>query len=174
VKAQRSGAATMGRIRPRITQIMPRFLFYEPLPCFLLNCTCLTPGENVAIKRMDKLDEIFSLQDDLNKRIGVNTSGMSEKEKAEWVLNYTRAMQQEIAELIDSVPWKWWAKYQKFDEQNAKVEVVDLFHFLISIAQVLGMTPQDVYDAYQKKNKVNHLRQDSGYAVKDEDDSKHI
>ena len=123
---------------------------------------------------MDKLEEIFDLQDALNKRIGVNTDEMSDEEKAKWVLNYTRAMQQEIAELIDSVPWKWWAKYQEFDEQNAKVEVVDLFHFLVSLAQVLGMTPQDVYDAYAKKNKVNHNRQDSGYSEKDEDDSRHI
>ena len=102
---------------------------------------------------MDKLDEIFDQQDALNKRIGVNTDGMSDEEKAKWVLNYTRAMQQEIAELIDSVPWKWWAKYQEFDEQNAKVEVVDLFHFLISLAQVLCMTPEDVYEAYTKKTK---------------------
>jgi dimeric dUTPase (all-alpha-NTP-PPase superfamily) len=123
---------------------------------------------------MDKLDEIFDLQDALNKRIGVNTDDMSEEEKTKWVLNYTRAMQQETAELIDSVPWKWWAKYQEFDEQNAKVEVVDLFHFLISLAQVLGMTPEDVYQAYMKKNKVNHNRQDSGYVKKDEDDSRHI
>ncbi len=123
---------------------------------------------------MDKLEEIFRLQDGLNKRIGVNTEGMSDEEKAKWVLNYTRAMQQEIAELIDSVPWKWWAKYQKFDEQNAKVEVVDLFHFLISIAQVLGMSAEDVHQAYLKKNQVNHNRQDTGYKVKDESDSKHI
>ena len=123
---------------------------------------------------MDKLDEIFNQQDALNKRIGVNTDGMSDEEKAKWVLNYTRAMQQEIAELIDSVPWKWWAKYQEFDEQNAKVEVVDLFHFLISLAQVLGMTPEDVYESYTKKNKVNHNRQDSGYVKKDEDDSRDI
>ena len=123
---------------------------------------------------MDKFDEIFSMQDTLNKRIGVNTDGMSDEDKAKWVLNYTRAMQQEMSELIDSVPWKWWAKYQEFDEQNAKVEVVDLFHFLISLAQVLGMTPEDVHDAYLKKNKVNHERQDSGYTKKDEDDSRHI
>ena len=70
---------------------------------------------------MDKFDEIFSMQDTLNKRIGVNTDGMSDEDKAKWVLNYTRAMQQEMSELIDSVPWKWWAKYQEFDEQNAKV-----------------------------------------------------
>ena len=123
---------------------------------------------------MDKIDEIFSMQDTLNKRIGVNTDGMSDEDKAKWVLNYTRAMQQEMSELIDSVPWKWWAKYQEFDEQNAKVEVVDLFHFLISLAQVLGMTPEDVHEAYLKKNKVNHERQDSGYVKKDEDDSRHI
>jgi dimeric dUTPase (all-alpha-NTP-PPase superfamily) len=52
--------------------------------------------------------------------------------------------------------------------------VIDLFHFLISMAQVLGMTPEDVFDAYTKKHKVNVQRQDSGYVVKDENDSKHI
>jgi dimeric dUTPase (all-alpha-NTP-PPase superfamily) len=123
---------------------------------------------------MDKLAEIFRMQEALNERIGVRLRGIDDAERARWVLNYTRAMQQEIAELIDSVPWKWWAKYQKFDEQNARVEVIDLFHFLISIAQTLGMSADDVYDAYVKKNKVNHERQDSGYVTKDEADSKHI
>ena len=122
----------------------------------------------------DKLEEIWKLQEGLNTRIGVITDGMSEEDQAKWVLNYTRAMQQEIAELIDSVPWKWWAKYQKFDQQNARVEVVDLFHFLISIAQVLGMSADDVYQAYLKKNQVNHARQDTGYTAKDEHDSRHI
>jgi dimeric dUTPase (all-alpha-NTP-PPase superfamily) len=123
---------------------------------------------------MDKLEEIFRMQGALNSRIGVNLPPASDEEKAKWILNYTRALQQETAELIDSVPWKWWAKYQKFDEQNAKVEVVDLFHFLVSLAQTLGMSADDVYQAYLKKNAVNHQRQDSGYAKKDEADSKHI
>lgn len=123
---------------------------------------------------MDKLEEIFTMQKALNQRIGVNVDHSSEEDKTKWLLNYTRAMQQELAELTDSVPWKWWAKYQKFDEQNARVEVVDLFHFLVSMAQVLGMSADDVYQAYLKKNKVNHERQESGYAKKDENDSKHI
>ena len=123
---------------------------------------------------MDKFEEIFKMQDALNRRIGVSLPPPTEEEKAKWVLNYTRAMQQEIAELIDSVPWKWWAKYQKFDEQNARVEVVDLFHFLISIAQVLGMSADDVFQAYVKKNQVNLQRQESGYVKKDESDSRHI
>lgn len=122
----------------------------------------------------DKLEEIFLMQQALNKRIGVETAGMTEEEKIKWVLNYLRAMQQEMAELTDSVPWKWWAKYQKFDEQNARVEVVDLFHFLISMAQVLGMSADDVFAAYVKKNEVNFQRQESGYTTKDHTDSKHI
>lgn len=123
---------------------------------------------------MDKMDEIFTMQADLNRRIGVELEGLDDEAKTKWVLNYSRAMQQELAELIDSVPWKWWAKYQELDEQNARVEVVDLFHFLVSLAQALGMTADDVYAAYVKKNKVNHERQESGYTKKDEEDSRHI
>jgi dimeric dUTPase (all-alpha-NTP-PPase superfamily) len=124
--------------------------------------------------RPDKLDEIFRLQEQLNARLGVNTNEMNDEERQHWMLNYCRAMSQEIAELTDSVPWKWWAKYQKFDKQNARVEVVDLLHFLISLAQVLEMSADDVFSAYTKKHKVNLDRQDSGYTAKDEDDSRHI
>ena len=122
----------------------------------------------------DKLENIFDLQEQLNRRIRVCMDEMNDEDRAKWILNYVRAMQQEVAELTDSVPWKWWANYQEFDKQNAKVEIVDLFHFLISMAQVMGMTADDVHEAYLKKNKVNHKRQESGYSEKDENDSRHI
>lgn len=122
----------------------------------------------------DKLEHIFELQKQLNKRIGVDTDGMNEEDRIKWVLNYCRALSQEIAELTDSVPWKWWARYQKFDQQNAKVEVIDMFHFLISLAQVLGLSAEDVYNGYIKKNKINLARQESGYTVKDEKDNAEV
>lgn len=123
---------------------------------------------------MDKLDKIFEMQEKLNRRIGINPDNLGDDEKIEWILNYSRALQQEVSELIDSVPWKWWAKYQKFDRQNARVEVVDIVHFLVSIAQVLGMSADDIFDAYCKKNAINHERQDSGYVTKNKDDSRSI
>ncbi|PWM30745.1 MAG: dUTPase [Verrucomicrobia bacterium] len=123
---------------------------------------------------MDKLEEIFNMQRELNMRIGVDTENMDEGERVKWILNYSRALQQENSELVDSVPWKWWAKYQKFDIQNAKVEVVDMLHFLVSLAQVLGMGADDFYNAYAKKNHINHVRQDSGYEQKDENDCRSI
>jgi len=126
------------------------------------------------MQKLDSLQDMFRMQKALNERIGVKTDSMTDEERIKWVLNYCRAMQQEISELTDSVPWKWWAKYQTFDVQNARVEVVDLFHFLISSAQVLGMSADDVYQAYLKKNAVNFQRQENGYTQKNEDDSKHI
>jgi dimeric dUTPase (all-alpha-NTP-PPase superfamily) len=114
------------------------------------------------------------MQKALNERIGVHTDGMDETTKAKWILNYCLAIRQEVAELTDSVPWKWWAKYQKYDEQNVRVEIVDILHFLISLAQVAGMSADDVFQAYRKKNEVNFKRQESGYQFKDESDSGHI
>jgi len=122
----------------------------------------------------DMLREIFDQQAQLNRRIGVDTVNMPEENQPEWLLNYCRAMTQEIAELTDSVPWKWWARYQDYDRQNARVEVVDILHFLVSAAQVLGMTADDVYELYCKKNRLNVDRQDSGYTEKDEDDNREL
>src|SRR3989442_12326907 len=124
--------------------------------------------------KADKLEDIFSLQEQLNRRLGVDTHCMTDEQRQQWVLNYCRAMTPEIGEPRDSVPWKWWAKYQKFDKQNARVEVIDLLHFLISIAQVREMTPDDFYHAHGKKQKVTLPRQNGGYRTKDEHDSRHI
>ena len=122
----------------------------------------------------DRLEEIFTLQKSLNARIGVDTDKVqgNPEEQTKWLLNYCRAIQQETAELTDSVPWKWWAKYQKLDLENAKVEVVDLMHFVVSAAQVLGMDAAEFHRLYTKKHAVNHARQDSGYATKNEADNR--
>ena len=122
----------------------------------------------------DRLDTLFTMQNQLNRRIGVDVSIMTDDDRVHWVLNYCRAMSQELAEMTDSVPWKWWAKYQAFDKQNCCVEIVDMLHFLISLAQVMGMSADDVFNAYVKKHEVNVQRQENGYASKDEEDSRHI
>jgi len=69
-------------------------------------------------------------------------------------------------EMVGEVP--------EVDEQNARVEVVDLFHFLISLAQVLGMSAEDVFNAYCKKERSELQTAGKRVAVKDEADSKHI
>lgn len=125
-------------------------------------------------KHPDKLEAIFHLQKLLNQRVGVDTDHMDDAKRQQWLLNYSRALDQESAELVDCVPWKWGSSYQKSDKQNARDKIVDLLHFVISLAQVMEITPDELFEAYTKKHIVNMARQDSGYTVKDESDNKHI
>lgn len=122
------------------------------------------------------LHEMFRLQEELNIRVGCNIPLVRVDPSLQdfWIQRFNKAITQENSELLDCTAWKWWRKAQTFDPQNAKVEVIDLFHFVISAAQVLGMSADDVFEAYLKKNAVNHQRQDTGYVVKDENDCRHI
>ena len=60
----------------------------------------------------DKFEELFRMQQALNERIGVHTTGMSEEEQTKWLLNYTRAMtpgdgradRQRAVEMVGEVP----------------------------------------------------------------------
>lgn len=122
-------------------------------------------------RRPDMLQDIFACQKALNRRIGVDTDALDTPNRAHWLLQYSRALSQEVAEMIDSVPWKWWAKYQTLDLENVRVEIVDMVHFLVSLAQVAGLEAADVHELYMKKNRVNFRRQETGYAKKDESDN---
>ncbi len=149
-----------------------------------MNSEKMIPSESApAIPRdvePSSLSEMFRLQHHLNSRIGadmVDVDAVGDKEAiARWTQKFVTAMQQELAELVDCVPWKWWRpeEAQPYDRQNARVEIVDLFHFLISLAQLHGMSAEDVYNTYRAKCQINHKRQDSGYLKKDPDDCRGI
>lgn len=133
------------------------------------------------------LAELFAAQAELNKRIGFDPESLraqfDPKLAGEWLNNYIAAASNELEELRDSTYWKHWCKEAKegrrfeiHDLQNARVEVIDLLFFWISMAQCLGLSADDVYDLYRQKLDVNHRRQDNGYSMhgKDESDNKSI
>ncbi len=122
----------------------------------------------------DKFDTIFELQKRLNTRIGAIPENPSDAETQRWILDHARAISQELAELTDSVPWKWWARYQKFDRENVLVEVVDILHFLVSMCVTMGVSSSDLFELYQKKHAVNMDRQEAGYTHKDESDNDNV
>ncbi len=69
--------------------------------------------------------DMFQLQEDLNKKINPNWREERTKE------DFIRATWIECAELVDSLPWKWWKK-QEPDMENVQIEVVDIWHFVMS------------------------------------------
>ncbi len=133
------------------------------------------------------LKELFEKQAQLNKRTGFDAKALRKNFDPQyaglWLNNYIAAMSNELEELRDCTFWKHWCKEagqgKRFainDLQNAKVEVIDMLFFWISLAQCLGMDADDVMRIYEQKLSVNHNRQDNGYSMKEktEDDNKHI
>lgn len=133
------------------------------------------------------LDKLFEKQAELNKRTGFDAQALREhfdpQTAGEWINNYLAAMSNELEELRDCTFWKHWCQEAKegkrfllHDLQNARVEVIDLLFFWISLAQCLGLDAADVMRLYDQKLNVNHARQDGNYSManKTEDDNKHI
>lgn len=136
-------------------------------------------------KEITSLDDIWPLQASLNARSGFDTKGIGEKlvqalaenpddancdarlQAGRALKNYIDALASECAELQDCLSWKHWyaeakqgRQYQLQDVQNARVEATDMLFFWISICQLLGMEPNDVFRLYEKKLGINHKRQD--------------
>jgi len=135
----------------------------------------------------DRLAHLFEQQGQLNKRTGFDPENLRKNfdphVAGRWLNNYIAAMSNELEELRDCTFWKHWCQEAKqgkrfllHDLQNARVEIIDMLFFWISLAQCAGMNADDVYRLYQQKLQINHARQDSGYAMatKTEDDNKNI
>ena len=133
------------------------------------------------------LKELFERQAELNKRTGFDAKAMRENLDPQtagiWLNNYIAAMSNELEELRDSTYWKHWCaeakqgrRFELHDLQNARVEVIDMLFFWISLAQCVGLDATDAFELYNQKLKVNHSRQDKGYSMtgKTEDDNKDI
>ncbi len=133
------------------------------------------------------LQELFDMQGDLNKRCGFDARAMREnldpQAAGEWINNYIIAMTNECEELRDSTYWKHWCseaqegkRFRLHDLQNARVEVIDMLHFWISLAQCVGLDAADVVRLYKQKHAVNNARQDANYSMdgKTEDDNRSI
>ena len=79
-----------------------------------------------------KLEEMFVLQ----KKLNDNTNGLNWElgvNKFEKEINWLRCIHMEVAELIESTPWKHWKNIKaQPDTDNIHVELVDIWHFLMS------------------------------------------
>ena len=78
------------------------------------------------------LEEMFLLQKKLNDDTnGANWElGINQFDKE---INWLRCIHMEVAELIDSTPWKHWKNLDaKPDMENIHIELVDIWHFLMS------------------------------------------
>lgn len=129
------------------------------------------------------LEELWESQAELNKTSGFDTMLLGSKLKSTEhkdvpnareirreigisIKNYIDALNAECHELRECLNWKHWYKeakegyqYEIRDLQNARVEVIDMLFFWVSISQLLGLSPDDIIRMYRQKYEINLRRQ---------------
>jgi len=108
----------------------------------------------------DKLDEIFKLQKNLEKMMNLDRYPKDAQGK---ISALCTAIIHEAVELQRTTSWKWWKKPTTFDEDEAREELIDIWHFVVQASLELNMSPEDILKEYQKKNQINRQRQLDGY-----------
>lgn len=81
---------------------------------------------------MNKIKQMFLLQQELNDATNGEgwERGVTKNGK---IIDWKRCCYLECAELIDSYPWKHWKDIDATpDYENIKIEVVDIWHFIMS------------------------------------------
>ena len=111
-------------------------------------------------KIKDRLDEIFKLQKDLS---GVIKSDRYPNDIEGKVSALSTAIMHEAVELQRTTNWKWWKTPTEFDQNEAREELIDIWHFVVQASIELKLTPEDILDEYKRKNQINHERQKNGY-----------
>lgn len=120
-----------------------------------------TAVEILEEEEIEKLEAMFNMQQSLDKRIIAERN--IKKTLDEWVIGITIAMESEIDEIRREVNWKWWKQEKEIDLERLQEEVIDLWHFLLSLSRIVGLAPETIFERYMQKNAINHKRQDGGY-----------
>ena len=108
----------------------------------------------------DKLEAIFSLQKDFANLMNLDRYPKNTEDK---VSALCTAIIHEAVELQRTTNWKWWKTSTKFNEDEAKEELIDIWHFVIQSSIELDLTPDEILEEYKRKNKINRERQRNGY-----------
>jgi len=110
----------------------------------------------------DMLQDMFNLQKKMQKRI--NNDNLPEMKPNRIPMTVTSIIA-ELGEILESQQaWKDWKENpEEPDINHLKMEVADLWHFVINLTLFLNMDAEDVFNEFVDKNKVNHKRQDNNY-----------
>lgn len=108
----------------------------------------------------DTLSEIFRMQKEFVSMMKQNRFPQTKEER---ISNLCTAIIHEAVELQRLTNWKWWKRPVKFDEDKAREELIDIWHFVVHASIELGMEPTEILNEYRRKNMINRERQVNGY-----------
>jgi len=101
-----------------------------------------------------QISQMLSMQNAMNSRV----SETWRDNGYEWY----RAIWVECAEMLDHHGWKWW-KHQEIDVAQVQLELVDIFHFGLSLRLMTGADVKQI--ATELATELNEINQESDFKL---------
>ena len=89
-----------------------------------------------------------------------NPRKLTKKERIKWTKEFILCAHQELAEVMNSIDWKTYHAYgkKKYSEQETREEIIDVLKFVLNLCIVWKMTPEVIYEEFQKKSDLTEKR----------------
>ena len=122
----------------------------------------------------DKLEQMFELRREFMEAMKAKGRGY----QTDWPLNIGEKKSQQllreltlkgVEELFESLSeLKNWKSHKltentEVDKEAFLEEIVDSFNYFFAVLVLVGVTPQEFFEAYTKKDRVIHERLNNGY-----------
>jgi len=115
------------------------------------------------------IKELLTMQKSFDRYLAAKQIGQTNNEKLdEWnrsVLDKKLlALSVEVGELANATRcFKYWSTKEDEGKERILDEFADVLHFLLSVANSLDFTDEDIEHAYIRKHSENYRRQAEGY-----------
>ena len=128
----------------------------------------------MSLSNKDKLSEMFRLRESFM----VEISKANPDIYPEWPVSLTQKKSQQVLrdtalkgveEMFEALQHlKNWKPHKQtevdeFDREEFLEEIVDAFNYFLSLLVLTGVTADELFDAYRKKDEVIHDRLNTGY-----------
>jgi dimeric dUTPase (all-alpha-NTP-PPase superfamily) len=116
-----------------------------------------------------EIKELLTMQKAFDRYLAAKHIGKSSNEKLD---NWNRsaldkkllALSVEVGELANATRcFKYWSTKEDEGKERMLDEYADVLHFLLSVANSLQFTSEDIEHAYIRKHSENYRRQAEGY-----------
>ena len=126
------------------------------------------------MSQIDKLEEMFKLREKFMHKI----RDIKSTDYPEWPINIADKKSQQhvrdmalrgVEEMFEALQhFKNWKPHREmeipdFDRKAFLEEIVDAFNYFLSVLIMVGVSVDELFDAYIKKNDIIHKRLEGGY-----------
>ena len=104
------------------------------------------------------LEHIYQRQKDFQRKL-YDPDSLSDEDKLNLTKEFTLCLHQELAEVMNSIKWKSYHKYDKiYSVHDTQEELIDCLKFLLNLLIIWDMKPEDILKKFNEKSDIVEKR----------------